>query len=54
MGRYLDVLLSVDINGSSSAWIALYYIRRSLFWFSAIAVVVGTVTGMMEIFAYTR
>ncbi len=54
VGRYLDVVLSVEINGSSSAWIALYYIRRSLFWVSAIAVVVGTVTGMMEIFTYTR
>ena len=54
VGRYLDVVLSIDIKGSSSVWITLYYIRRSLFWFTAIAVVVGSVTGLLEIFTYTR
>ena len=54
VGRYLDVILAVDIRRSSSVWISLYYIRRTFFWTSAIAVMVGSLLGMIELYGFTR
>jgi hypothetical protein len=54
VGRYLDVILAVDIRRSSAVWINLYYIRRGIFWLSAMAVVVGTVLGLIVLYGFTR
>lgn len=54
IGRYLDVVLAVDLRRSSAVWIKLYYIRRSCFWFSAITVVVGVLLGLIELYGFTR
>lgn len=54
VGRYLDVILAVDIRRASAVWIIIYYIRRGIFWLSAISVVVGTTLGLVELHAFTR
>ncbi len=54
VGRYLDVVLAVYIRRSSSVWISLYCVRRATFWLSAMALVVGTILGMMELYSFTR
>lgn len=54
IGRYLDVVLAVDLRRSSAVWINLYYIRRSCFWLSAITVVVGVILGLIELYGFTR
>ena len=54
IGRYLDVVLAVDIRRSSAIWIGLYYVRRATFWLSAMAVVVGSILGLIELYGFTR
>ena len=54
IGRYLDVVLAVDIRRSSSVWIGLYCVRRATFWLSAMAVLVGAVLGLIELYGFTR
>ncbi len=54
IGRYLDVILAVDIRRASAAWIPTYYVRRSVFWLSAMCVVLGTVLCLVELYTFTR
>jgi hypothetical protein len=54
IGRYLDVVLAVDIRRSRSVWIGLYYCRRATFWLSAMAVVVGSILGLIKLYGFTH
>jgi len=54
IGRYLDVVLAVDIRRSSAIWIGLYYCRRATSWLSAMAVAVGSILGLIELYGFTR
>jgi len=54
VGRYLDVVLAVNIRRLSSVWIGLHYVRRATFWLSTMAVVVGTILGLIELYSFTR